>query len=416
MTLDDFKKKAKKMPDAPGVYFFLGPKKEVLYIGKATSLRDRTRSYFAPDIAQVRSRLIANMVLRAKTIDWRETDSVLEALILEAHLIKTHKPRYNTDEKDDKSWNYVLFSNETFPALSLMRGKELAEHADVALHVFGPFPHGMQLKEALKLIRKIFPYRDSKCVPCAEQLEKKTLRCRPCFNRSIGLCPGVCTGEISKAEYSKIIKRLVLLFEGKKNTLLKSLEKDMQRAAKDEAFEEAALLRRQVFALTHIQDVSLIKEEYRSAAFSPHRSRIEAYDVAHLGGSGAVGVMTVVEDGAARPREYRKFRIKSAKAGDDPGSLREILSRRLGHDEWPLPRLIVVDGATAQMNVAQEVLTTLGLKIPIVGVVKDEKHRPREIRGFATPAPTDIQRDVLLANAEAHRFAIGYQRKTRRVV
>lgn len=442
MTLDQFKTKSKKIPDTPGVYFFLGPKKEVLYIGKATSLRDRVRSYFAPDIAEVRSQLIANMVAKAKSIDWRQTDSVLEALILEAHLIKNYKPRYNTDEKDDKSWNYVVITNEDFPIIELKRGKELQiasknysfdtagrqgdglKSNSSSLYTFGPFPHGLQLKEALKLIRKIFPYRDSKCVPCDVQIAKGAKHCRPCFNRSIGLCPGVCTGEVSRAEYRKIIRRITLFFEAKKPTLIKSLERDMQAAAKDENFEEAAQLRKQIFALNHIQDVSLIKDEYRSPSTSLGAIRpwrIEAYDAAHLRGTAAVGVMTVVEDGAARPGEYRKFRLRQAKAGDDPGALKEILSRRLGHEEWPLPRLIVVDGAIAQINVAESLLKELGIKIPVVGVVKDEKHRPREIRGPSTALGTsdrdlikDRERDILLANAEAHRFAIGYHRKKSR--
>ncbi len=427
------------MPDEPGVYFFLGSKKEILYIGKATSLRDRVRSYFAPDIAEVRSQLIANMVAKAKSIGWRQTDSVLEALILEAHLIKNYKPRYNTDEKDDKSWNYVVITNEEYPIIELKRGKELqglrkttplsldepfqegsfasATEQNGYLYTFGPFPHGLQLKEAMKLVRKIFPYRDAKCIPCDVQIAKGAKRCRPCFNRSIGLCPGVCTGEVSRAEYQKIIRRIALFFEAKKPTLIKLLERDMKLAAKAENFEEAAQLRKQMFALNHIQDVSLIKDEYKSPSTSlgaVHPWRIEAYDVAHLRGSAAVGVMTVVEDGAARPSEYRKFRLRQAKAGDDPGALKEILSRRLGHDEWPLPRLIVVDGATAQINVAESLLRELGIKIPVVGVVKDERHRPREIRGLnreeykkIRPA---VERDVLLANAEAHRFAIGYHR------
>lgn len=440
MTLDQFKIKAKKMPDEPGVYFFLGSKKEILYIGKATSLRDRVRSYFAPDIAEVRSQLIANMVAKAKSIDWRQTDSVLEALILEAHLIKNYKPHYNTDEKDDKSWNYVVISNEEFPIIELKRGKELqantfrgatplsldeplqkgsfasATEQNGYLHVFGPFPHGLQLKEAMKLVRKIFPYHDAKCVPCDVQMAKGAKRCRPCFNRSIGLCPGVCTGEVSRAEYRKIIRRIALFFEAKKPTLIKSLERDMKLAAKAENFEEAALLRKQMFALNHIQDVSLIKDEYKSPSTSLGTIRpwrIEAYDVAHLRGSAAVGVMTVVEEGAAQPSEYRKFRLRQAKPGDDPGALKEILSRRLGHDEWPLPRLIVVDGATAQINVAESLLKELGMKIPVVGVVKDEKHRPREIRGFSATLGAG-ERDILLANAEAHRYAIGYHRSSSR--
>ena len=153
----------------------------------------------------------------------------------------------------------------------------------------------------------------------------------------------------------------------------------MKQAARDEQFEEAGTLRRQLFALQHIQDISLIKEEYRSV--SPTASRIEAYDIAHLAGSAAVGVMTVVEDGAAERNEYRKFRIRSAKGGDDAGALREVLSRRLGHDEWPMPKLIVVDGSMVQINAAKKVLEQYGFGIPVVGVVKDEKHRPREIKG-----------------------------------
>ena len=105
MQLEQFKKKAKRMPDSSGVYFFLGKNKKVLYIGKATSLRDRVRSYFTADLHEARSPLVANMVAEAVSIDWRETDSVLEALLLEASLIKTYKPKANTDLKNDKSFN-----------------------------------------------------------------------------------------------------------------------------------------------------------------------------------------------------------------------------------------------------------------------------------------------------------------------
>jgi excinuclease ABC subunit C len=414
MTLEEFKKKAKKMPEKPGVYFFLGPKKEVLYIGKATSLRDRVRSYFASDLGTTRGPIITAMVAKAKHLDWRETDSVLEALILEANLIKTHKPPANTDLKDDKSFNYVVITEENFPRVLIERGKDLEilqeKKSSKYVHIFGPFPHGLQLRDALKLVRKIFPYRDSKCTP-AEEMLRTGKKPKACFNRHIGLCPGVCTGDISKTAYAKIVRRITLLFEGKKIALIKNLTRDMKLAAKEEDFEEAARLRGQLFALKHIQDVSLIKDEYR--ALSPGINRIEAYDAAHLAGSAAVGVMVVVEDGIATPAEYRKFILRDTKAGDDPGALKEILSRRLAHSEWPLPRLMVVDGATAQINVAQTLLKELGLGIPIVGVVKDEKHRPREIRGDRAII-TNRERDILLANAEAHRYAVNYHRRRSR--
>jgi len=397
------------MPDSPGVYFFLGKNKKVLYIGKATSLRDRTRSYFAGDLQEVRSPLIANMVAQAAAIDWRATDSVLEALLLEASLIKTYKPKANTDLKDDKSFNYVAITKEDFPRVLVVRERELkgstlkSPELRSNLKIFGPFPHGAQLKEAMKLIRKIFPYRDT----C--KLGQK----RPCFNAQIGLCPGVCSGAIAKQKYRRNIRHIVLLFEGKKKQLLKVLNKAMRVAAAAEEFEQAKELQRQLYALQHIQDVSLIKEEYRQTNIRTSVSlvlRIEAYDVAHLRGSAAVGVMTVVEGGAAEKSQYRKFKIKSAKAGDDPGALKEILSRRLGHDEWPLPRLIVVDGSTAQINAAQNILAEYGMAIPVVGVVKDEKHRPRTISGDRELIK-DKERAILLANAEAHRFAIGFHRQ-----
>ncbi len=431
MTLEQFKKKMSKIPDGPGVYFFLDKRKKVLYIGKATSLRDRLRSYFAKDIAEVRSKLISNMVEAASSIDWRETDSVLEALILEANLIKTYKPKANTDAKDDKSWNYVVITKEDFPRVLLVRGKELEalrkskasgkpkssaedfvttapsrlrtflQPSFASLYTFGPFPHGMQLKEALKLVRKIFPYRD-KCVPGKR---------KRCFDAQIGLCPGVCSGEITKQDYRKIIRHIVLLFEGKKKKLLTTLAREMRQAAKEEQFEEAKKLRAQIYALQHIQDVSLIKDEYRLT--SNNSVRIEAYDMAHLQGSANVGVMVVVEDGEAKKSEYRKFTIKTATPGDDVGALREVLSRRMGHDEWPMPRLIVVDGSVAQMNGARKVLDEYGIKIPIVGVTKDEKHRPRALQGDQAVIRTR-EKEILLANAEAHRFAIGFHRKKMR--
>src|SRR3990167_8535502 len=290
MTLEQFKKKMKRMPDSPGVYFFLGKNKKVLYIGKATSLRDRVRSYFAPDLHEVRSPLIANMVAEAVSIDWRATDSVLESLLLEASLIKTYKPKANTDLKDDKSFNYVVITKEDFPRVLVVRGKELATSHSPLGKTFGPFPHGLQLQQAMRLIRKIFPFRD-KCTPGQS---------KPCFNRQIGLCPGVCSGEVTKQEYRRTVRHIVLLFEGKKKQLIAALNKEMRAAAKEEEFEQAKELQRQMYALQHIQDMSLIKDEYKTWSSDDQVLRIESYDIAHLRGSAAVGVMTVVAGGEAQ--------------------------------------------------------------------------------------------------------------------
>src|SRR3989338_2153829 len=168
MTRDNLTKY--KLPDAPGVYMFLGSPsrgvsarrgKDILYIGKAASLRDRVRSYFSHDLAEARSQAVVGMVEKATSLSWQETDSVLEALILEANLIKRHQPSFNVDEKDNKSWNYVVITKEDFPRALLVRGRELFSLSTKNYQlktVFGPYPHGGQLKEALKMVRRIFPF------------------------------------------------------------------------------------------------------------------------------------------------------------------------------------------------------------------------------------------------------------------
>lgn len=399
------------LPDTPGIYRFQRGKR-VLYVGKATSLRDRVRSYFAADLAGARSAAIAGMVTEADSLTWEETESVLEALILEANEIKKLEPPFNIDQKDNKSFNHLIVTDEDYPQFIVIRGRELYNSDLLKTKnyklktIFGPFPQGGALREAMKLVRKILPYRDQKCVP-----EKG----KPCFNRQIGLCPGVCTGDMSRKEYAERVKHIVLLFSGKKQTLLKELERSMAKAAKEERFEDAVALRRQVSALTHIRDVALIKDDVRFASGGPVRAignRIEAYDVAHTAGTETVGVMVVVEDGEAQKSEYRKFKVKGF-TNNDPGALKEILQRRLMHPEWPLPRLIIVDGSTAQMNAAKRVLEKAGVLIPLVGVVKDEFHRPVRLAGDEK-AIAEREKEILLANSEAHRFAINYHRKRQR--
>lgn len=402
-----------KLPDEPGIYRFQKGKR-VLYVGKATSLRDRVRSYFAKDLADARSTAVASMVLEADTLTWETTESVLEALILEANTIKKLEPPYNTAAKDNTSFNYLVVTKEKFPRILIVRGRDLFTNwkGGAVKHLFGPFPQGMALKDAMKLVRKIFPYRDEKCVPCEEQEKNGTKKCRPCFNRQIGLCPGVCSGDVGAREYGETVRHITLLFSGKKKALIAGLEKTMAAAAREERYEDAEEARRQIRALRHIQDVSLIKSESRFATGGRVRvssQRIEAFDVAHTAGTETVGVMTVVEDGEVEKQAYRKFKVRGF-SNNDAGALAEVLSRRFLHPEWPYPRLIVVDGSTAQMNAARKVLENAGIQIPIVGVVKDEFHRPLRLAGDEK-AISEYEKEILLANNEAHRFAINWHRK-----
>jgi len=400
------KKIISKLPSTPGVYIFKHGDK-ILYIGKATSLKDRVRSYFNKDIIATRSPLVFKMLQEFDNLEHIKTDSVLEALVLEAHLIKKHQPSANIKEKDNKSFNFVVITKEDFPRVLVLRGRELLNshylkdsNYEIA-YSFGPFPNGTQLKEALKIVRKMFPYRD-KCEP---------LSGKPCFNRQIGLCPGVCTGEITKEGYAKQIENIKLFFEGNKKQIMKNLEKQMKSFAREKKFEEANLAKRTLFTINHIQDVSLIKEDKLVSNNSTETFRIESYDIAHMSGQNVVGVMTVVEDGEIKKSDYRKFKIKDNPGVNDTKALSEVLTRRLAHIEWRFPDLIVVDGGVAQKNIVNKILKQNILDVPVVSVVKDDRHKAREILG--DKKWLKYEREILLSNAEAHRYAIGFHKQLR---
>ena len=435
-----------KLPDAPGVYFWKDGKGKTLYIGRATSLRSRVRSYFGNDVISTRGSRIVDMVTRSKTVMFEKTDSVLEAIILEANLIKKFQPKYNTDEKDDKSWNYIVITDEEWPRIIIERGRTLEKlnkgevpdtsfvrppgepsgrvlgmgnrgmagrknvsGAETGGKLFGPYPAGGLLKDALKIIRRIFPYLDEK------SLDRK----HRAFYASLGLSPLLDKDETSRKEYLKNIRNIKLFLEGKKKVIIKGLKKEMMVYAKNEEFEKADKAKRTMYALEHIEDVALIKNDREGNSNSLGSFRIEAYDIAHLSGKNVVGVMTVVEGGEPNKNEYRKFKISREK-NDDVAALREILLRRLGHPEWPYPSLIVVDGGQIQLNVAQKVLSELKSDIMVVALVKDDKHKARGIiadESLTTKNPTllsQYKRAIILANSEAHRFAISYHKNLRK--
>lgn len=409
ITATDFREK-NLLPETPGVYFFLGPNDEILYIGKATILSDRVKSYFGPDLAETRGPKLVLMLERSISIAWIQLDSVLEALIREGQLIKKYLPPYNTDAKDDKSYNLVVITKEKYPRILIVRERDIETGKFIfpIKEQFGPYPRGEALRTALKIVRQIFPYRD-KCVPYAELNPEQRMKARPCFHAQIGLCPGICAGTITAAEYRKTVKRIALFFGGKKADLVKNLEREMRVAAKELRFEEANEIKKLLFDLGHIRDVALMKMDREESS----AARIEAYDTAHLQGEATVGVMTVVQHALAKKSEYRLFTLRNAHGGNDLSALEEILTRRLAHDEWTLPELIVVDGALLQSDVAVRILKKKGLTIPVVGVVKDRRHKAARIIG-ARGLVNRFKDDILLANAEAHRFAIGFHRKKKR--
>jgi excinuclease UvrABC nuclease subunit len=292
----------------------------------------------------------------------------------------------------------------------------------------GPFTSGHQLREGLRLIRRIFPFYDTDKPLTVDEGTRRVMRAaspklgstkhhaaRLEFNRQIGQYPR----EFDRKAYARTLRNVSLFLAGHTKELRRKLERDMQEAAREERFEDAGQIRGQLFALDHIQDVSLIKEERTKDENSP---RIEAYDTAHISGSNAIGVMVVVDEGVPVRRDYRTFRIrghamKSAasrearRMNDDIASLKELIARRLPHTEWPYPRAIVVDGGKTHKKAAEEVLKEAGVAIPVVAVVKDDKHRPREVIGGLRAGVHDA--DAVLANAEAHRFSLNRHRAAR---
>ena len=304
----------KNFPDTPGVYLFKDRKGKLLYIGKAGNLKRRVSSYFL----RPHDLRIQKLVSEIKKIEYRKTDTAIEALILEAELIKKYQPPYNIREKDDSSFLFVEVTNEKLPRVLLVRGKDKLNGKR-----YGPFTSSSSIREALKIIRRIFPFS-------THQTDKPLKR--PCFDYQIGLCPGTCTALVNKSEYKKNIRNLELFFEGGKKKIIANLKKEMAAASKKMEYEKAEKTKRQIFALQHIQDVALIGDEKiretgdkRQGARNKRReTRIEGYDISNISGTSAVGSMVVFTDGEPNKNEYRKFKIKTIFRPDDVGMLREI--------------------------------------------------------------------------------------------
>jgi excinuclease ABC subunit C len=411
---DWIKKIITDLPKSPGVYEFRDKQGKILYIGKATSLRDRVGSYFASGAHADRPN-IARMVADIAGIRVHETDSVLEALILEANLIKKHQPKYNVEGKDDKSFVQVVITKEDFPRILIDRiqnSKFKIQNDSVKLKnylkIFGPYTSKKQLEIALKLIRKIFPFHSNK-----QPTEKG------CLDYQIGRCPGPYAGAISKKDYLKNIRGIEMIFEGKKKYLLKELEKQMREYSKKKEFEKAAETRNRIFALKHIRDVALLTGDADS--LGPPRSkkmaRIEAYDISNIGGDFAVGSMVVSSGNKLEKSQYRKFKIKTVAGIDDVGMMREVLRRRFQND-WPLPDLIFVDGGKGHLNMAENVVAEFGYDIPVVAVAKGPTRKKVDVyyskEALAYREIISNNKLVERIREEAHRFAISYHKKLRR--
>ncbi|MFA6423692.1 MAG: GIY-YIG nuclease family protein [Candidatus Magasanikbacteria bacterium] len=407
----------KNLPDAPGVYKFFNSQGEIIYVGKASSLKSRVRSYFA---GKKSPRPIEEMIHEVVDIKTETTDSALEAAILEGYYIKKYLPKYNIEWRDDKSWNYIGINKDKYPRVLTVREHELTSDKRAEFrYLYGPFP-GLNTKEALRLLRKIFLF--SECQPDAK---------KPCFYYQLGLCLGVCTGEISARDYmAKVIRPLCLFLDGKKQRLLKDIEKEMGVASKGKYFEEAARLRNQLHHLQKIQDVALLNDSFlmdivkrdSSTALRSGRNdmRIEGYDISNLGTSDKVGSMVVFDESGPVKSQYRKFKIKTVIGQSDVDCLAEVLERRLKHSEWALPDVFLIDGGLPQVNKSKTILRAAGVMIPIVGIAKGVERKRNDF--FVVTDSVDMRnwisgnKNLLIkVRDEAHRFAIAFNRAQRKI-
>ncbi len=403
--------KLKSLPAAPGVYFHKGTNGEIIYVGKAAVLKNRVRQYFHNSPKDPKTTALVHEI--ADT-DWIVVDTEMDALFLESEMIKRYMPKWNILLRDDKTVSYVRIDMKSaIPYVSFTRTPQ----DDKATYI-GPFYGKSAVEKALRILRKVFPYYDK------PYDGKKTL------NTDLGLTPGIEVGRTTAQEYKKNLRKLRLYLEGGRHKLISELEKQMQQAAKAENFEEAAELKQQLFGLKELQkkivfsdkeflDISsdqALADLQKLLQLPTPPKRIEGYDISHQSGTNVVGSMVVFTNGASDRAEYRKFKLRQQK-NDDTANLREVIERRLKHQEWEYPNLVILDGGAGQVNAVKDLLWAE--KIPVIGRDKSGDHTRNAAVRIIIPQ-AEGERMVLLApdshiakliariDDEAHRFAITY--------
>ena len=420
----DVKEKVKSLPLSSGVYLMKDKEAKVIYVGKAVSLRKRVQSYFreaAPSRGRA-SRTFSKtdlLVSEIADIECILTGSEAEALILEASLIKQYQPKFNVELRDDKSYPYIEVTREQFPRISIVRpntkkalGKGITRKT--AVKYYGPYVNVQLIREALGIIRKIFHFRT--CHPFPN---------KACLDYHIGLCDAPCIANIDRQQYTKIIRNVCLILEGKKDELHKNLRDEMETLAQEKKFEEAANVRDQIRAIGALysgtKDINYYKEaeQLQRVLNLPRKpERIEAFDISNIMGNQAVGSMVSFLNGKPDKSNYRRFRIRTVEGIDDFKMIAEVVRRRyrrLKEERLLFPDLIVIDGGRGQLSSAKEELDKLELTIPVISLAKraEEVFLPNKRSPAVLPQDSLGLKLLQRIRDEAHRFAITYHRKLR---
>lgn len=442
------KKKLNSAPLLPGCYIYKDESGKIIYIGKAIGLRSRVKSYFVKN-AELLPR-IRLMVEKIRDVEFITVDSEVEALILETNLIHKYRPKYNSEKKDDKNYQWLKFSkSEDFKSPLLVREKK-----DDYAKYFGPYPESLPLKRTLKYLRKVFPYRtcNRKIEEVRERANNKVIikssNDQPCLYYHLGLCPAPCAGKISKKEYSKNIKHLQKYFSQRKEYVIYKLREEMAILAKKKKFEAAAVIRDKVTDLLYISQRIEVENNVDEQRFILNRKlskakalselidvigddslefknnfKIECYDISNIQGKLAVGSMVVFINGVPAKQLYRKFRIKIKDTPNDYAMMQEVFTRRFSKKNLiskdqsfnVLPDLIIVDGGKGQLSCAYKILKELELNTTIIGLAKRNEDiftvygLNKKILKEGSEARFLMQR----IRDEAHRFGITYHRSLR---
>lgn len=428
--------KIKKLPLSPGVYLYKNAAGEIIYIGKAVKLRHRVQQYFRGSGLDRKTKALVREVV---DFDHITVDSELDALILEAELVKRHQPRYNVLLRDDKSNIFIKITDyKTVPDVSLVRLPN-----DEQATYFGPFYNTSAIRQALRYLRRIFPYFIKPYNPTS----------RPSLDRHIGLDPAVETAE-GREKYRQNVHQIIRFLSGERLKIIAELEESMQQAALNQEYELAANYRNQIRQLRALQQkVRISNEDGPSSQLDPGLSqlqrifglksalgRIEGFDVSHFAGSNVVGSMAVFTNGLPDRPAYRKFKLKIDQ-NDDFYSMREIIKRRFQPTrlrQWSMPNLVIIDGGKGQLVSAIQSLKEVDqLQLPVIGLAErlDEiiiasdsniqLRRKQLPSGYRLHYESTYQILLLPRNApalqllqrvrnEAHRFALNYQSQRRR--
>lgn len=406
------KEKLKTLPAAPGVYFHKDKTGEIIYVGKAAVLKNRVRQYFQNSVKDPKTQALVREI---EMTDWIVVDTEMDALFLESEMIKRYMPKWNILLRDDKTVSYVRIDmNNEVPYVSFTRTPQ----DDKATYV-GPFYGKSAVEKAIRILRHVFPYYD------------KPYDGKKSLNTDLGLTPGIEIGKCEPKDYKRNLKKLIRYLEGDREKLLKDLEKAMFDYASKDEFELAAEAKKQLFGLKELKkkivfsdkeflDISsdhALKQLQNLLGLSEPPRRIEGYDISHQSGTNVVGSMVVFINGASARDQYRKFKLRNQK-NDDPGNLREVITRRLKHlEDWGRPDLIILDGGDNQIKAVADLLEEA--KIPFMAQEKSGDHS-KLLRSHRIIFKTnhnytsiithneDFVKLIARIDDEAHRFAITY--------